>query len=46
VGTTALKVGKHKIVATYDPGFDSIFLPSSIEKTHIVNRCACGDRDK
>jgi hypothetical protein len=42
--TTALKVGKHKIVATYDPGVDSIFLPSSIEKTHIVNRCPCGDR--
>lgn len=44
--TTTLKVGKHKILATYDPGADSMFLPSSIEQTHIVNRCACGDRYK
>jgi hypothetical protein len=42
--TTALKVGKHEIAASYDPGDGSIFLPSSTEKIHIVKRCPCGDR--
>ena len=42
--TTALKVGKHEIAASYNPGDGSIFLPSSTEKIHIVKRCPCGDR--
>jgi predicted secreted protein len=43
--TTALKVGKHQITATYAPGVDSVFLPSSsVAKIHIVKRCPCGDR--
>jgi hypothetical protein len=42
--TTALRVGKHQITSTYDPGVDSVFLPSSMEKIHIVKRCPCGDR--
>jgi len=42
--TTALKVGKHEIAASYDPGDGSTFLPSSTEKVHIVKRCPCGDR--
>ena len=43
--TTGLKVGKHQITATYEPGVDSEFLPStSVAKIHIVKRCPCGDR--
>ena len=43
--TTALKVGKHEVAASYEPEGGSAFLPSSSpEKVHIVKRCPCGDR--
>jgi predicted secreted protein len=44
--TTGLKVGKHQITASYTPGVESVFLPStSVTKIHIVKRCPCGERE-
>ena len=40
--TSQLKVGTHRITASYVPGADSVFLPStSLEKLHTVKRCYC-----
>jgi hypothetical protein len=40
--TSQLKVGSHRVTASYLPGSDSLFLPSStVEKTHVVKRCHC-----
>jgi len=40
--TSQLKVGTHKVTASYIPGADSMFLPStSVEKIHAVKRCFC-----
>jgi len=37
-----LKVGTHRITASYLPGADSVFLPStSLEKLQTVRRCLC-----
>lgn len=45
--TSRLKVGTHRVTASFVPSGDSAFLPStSIEKLHVVRRCHCGeDRD-
>lgn len=44
--TTGLRIGKHQVIATYAPGADSPFLPStSGAKIHIVKRCPCGERE-
>jgi hypothetical protein len=41
--TSRLKVGEHRVTATYVPGADSAFLPStSPERLHVVQRCPCG----
>ena len=40
--TSQLKVGTHRVAASYVPGADSEFLPSaSVEKNHVVRRCPC-----
>ncbi|MGA2352440.1 MAG: Ig-like domain-containing protein [Terracidiphilus sp.] len=40
--TAQLKVGTHKVTASYIPGPDSVFLPStSLEKLQTVKRCFC-----
>lgn len=40
--TSNLKVGKHKVTASYMPAQDSMFLPStSLEKLQSVKRCFC-----
>lgn len=40
--TSQLKVGTHRVTASYVPGSDTLFLPSSSgEKTHVVKRCHC-----
>jgi hypothetical protein len=40
--TSALKVGTHRVTASYLPGTDSVFLPStSLEKAQTVKRCFC-----
>lgn len=40
--TSALKVGAHRITATYVPASNTAFLPStSLEILHTVKRCAC-----
>ena len=40
--TSQLKVGKHKVTATYTPAMESMFLPStSLEKLQTVRRCPC-----
>jgi hypothetical protein len=40
--TPQLKVGTHKVTASYIPSVDSAFLPStSLEKIHEVKRCFC-----
>ncbi len=40
--TSQLKVGTHKVTASYIPSAHSVFLPStSLEKIHEVRRCAC-----
>jgi hypothetical protein len=46
--TSELKVGTHRVTASYVPGADSAFLPStSLDKIHIVTRCHCdADRDQ
>jgi hypothetical protein len=50
--TSRLKVGTHRITASYVPGTDSTFLPStSLEKLQTVRRCHCDadrehDRDR
>jgi hypothetical protein len=45
--TSQLRVGKHRIAATYAPGPDTSFLPSnSAEKLHVVTRCRCDDDRK
>ena len=37
-----LKVGTHRVMASYLPGADTSFLPStSLERLHIVRRCPC-----
>ena len=41
--TSRLKVGTHRVAASYAPSADVQFLPSaSPEKLHTVNRCPCG----
>lgn len=41
--TSHLKVGTHRVIASYVPGTDSAYLPStSLEKIHDVVRCPCG----
>jgi hypothetical protein len=43
--TSQLKVGTHRITATYVPAANSAFLSStSLEKLHTVKRCFC-DRE-
>lgn len=46
--TAKLKVGEHRITASYLPSDDSVYLPStSLEKIHLVKRCGCEmDHDK
>jgi hypothetical protein len=46
--TSQLKVGTHRVTASYMPGADSSFLPSvSLEKLQTVKRCSCGaDHDQ
>jgi Big-like domain-containing protein len=45
--TSRLKAGTHEITASYIPGEDSVYLPStSIEKTHVVRRCPCDEERK
>lgn len=46
--TSHLKVGTHRVTASYVPGTDSMFLPStSLEKLETVKRCSCiADRDR
>jgi Bacterial Ig-like domain (group 3) len=40
--TSQLKVGEHRVAASYVPGADTVFLPSaSVEKIHVVRRCPC-----
>ena len=40
--TSQLKVGKHKVTASYTPAGDSMYLPStSLEKLQTVKRCFC-----
>jgi len=40
--TSRLKIGTHKITASYFPDADSVFLPStSIDKLQTVKRCFC-----
>lgn len=40
--TSQLKVGTHRVTASYVPGADSSFLPSSsLEKLQTVKRCFC-----
>jgi len=40
--TSALKVGTHRVTASYLPGADSVFLPStSLETVQTVKRCFC-----
>jgi len=40
--TSALKVGTHQVTASYLPGADSVYLPStSLEKLQTVKRCYC-----
>ena len=42
--TSQLKLGKHRVAASYIPDAQSEFLPSaSVEKLHLVKRCHCGD---
>jgi hypothetical protein len=44
--TSRLRVGKHRITATFLPAMDSSALPSSAETWHTVRRCSCdADRD-
>jgi Bacterial Ig-like domain (group 3) len=41
--TSRLKIGASRVTASYLPGADSAFLPSTAaEKVHEVNRCGCG----
>jgi hypothetical protein len=41
--TSRLKVGASRVTATYLPGDDSAFLPStSLDRIHEVRRCPCG----
>jgi hypothetical protein len=40
--TSQLKVGTHKVTASYIPCADSVYLPStSLENLHTVKRCFC-----
>ena len=39
--TSRLRVGKHRVAASYVPSVESTFLPTSIEKIHVVRRCHC-----
>jgi hypothetical protein len=42
--TSRLKMGTHRVTASYLPGADSVFLPSArVEKIHMVRRCPCAD---
>jgi hypothetical protein len=41
--TSRLKIGASRVTATYLPGEDSAFLPStSLDRIHEVRRCPCG----
>jgi len=41
-GTPQIKVGTHKVTASYIPSADSVFLPStSLDKLQTVKRCFC-----
>ncbi|MFI5394245.1 MAG: Ig-like domain repeat protein [Candidatus Binatia bacterium] len=41
--TSRLKVGEHRVAASYIPSHGSVFMASSsVEKTHTVRRCPCG----
>jgi hypothetical protein len=43
---TGLKVGKHQVTASFLPGADSVFLPStSVGKVHVVKRCRCDETE-
>jgi Bacterial Ig-like domain (group 3) len=45
--TTRLKVGTHRIAASFIPSKDSVFLgSSSLEKLHTVKRCSCESESK
>jgi len=47
--TSRLKLGEHRLAATYTPSPGSTFLASSsLEELHTVKRCLCGSeaRDK
>lgn len=40
--TAKLKAGEHRVTASYLPGADSLYLPStSLEKIQLVKRCMC-----
>lgn len=44
--TTGLKVGKHQVTASYFPGADTVFLPStSVAQVHVVKRCHCDEAE-
>ena len=43
--TSRLKIGVNRVTATYLPGADSAFLPStSLDRIHEVRRCPCGEQ--
>jgi hypothetical protein len=45
--TSGLRVGTHRVTASYLPGADSVFLPStSLEKVQTVRRCFCDAEHK
>jgi len=45
--TPRLKVGTHRVAASYTPSKDSVFLNStSLEKLHSVRRCSCESESK
>jgi lysyl endopeptidase len=45
--TSRLKVGKHRVAASYIPNQDSLFLTStSVEDFHTVRRCPCGSESE
>jgi Bacterial Ig-like domain (group 3) len=45
--TSKLKAGTHRITASYLPGAESVFLPStSLERLHVVRRCPCNEEAK
>jgi len=46
--TSKLKAGTHRITASYLPGADTVFLPStSLDTIHVVTKCHCeADREQ